>query len=40
MADLMAACLASGTSTAAATRATAEAMGGPIADLLNECVVR
>ncbi len=40
VADLMAACLASGTSTAAATRATAEAMGGPVADLLNECVVQ
>ncbi|HAM23583.1 MAG TPA: hypothetical protein DCQ04_15245 [Actinobacteria bacterium] len=40
VADLMAACLASGASTAAATRATAEAVGGPVSDLLNQCVVQ
>lgn len=40
VADLMAACLASGTSLPAATRATAEALGGPAADVLNRCVVQ
>lgn len=40
VADLLAACLASGASTAVATRATAEAIGGPAGDLLNECVTQ
>ena len=40
VADLMAACLASGASTVAATRATAEALGGPVAEVLNQCVVQ
>lgn len=40
VADLMAACLASGASTAAATRATAEALGGPVSHILNQCVVQ
>ncbi len=40
VADLMAACLASGTSTVAATRATAEALGGPVSEVLNQCVIQ
>ena len=40
VADLMAACLASGTSTAAATQATAQALGGPVADVLGKCVTQ
>lgn len=40
VADLLAACLASGASTAAATRATADALGGPVADVLNRCVTQ
>ncbi len=40
VADLLVACLASGASTAVATRATAEALGGPVADVLNQCVIQ
>lgn len=40
VADLLAACLASGASTAVATKATAEALGGPVADVLNQCVTQ
>lgn|GEM_PF-840085 len=40
VADLLAACLASGASTPAATAATASAVGGPSAELLNECVAQ
>lgn len=38
VADLMAACLASGTSTAAATVAVTQALPGPIAKVLGNCV--
>jgi Flp pilus assembly protein TadB len=40
VADLLAACLASGASTPAATSATASAIGGPSAELLNQCVAQ
>lgn len=40
VADLLAACLASGASTPAATAATASAIGGPSAELLNQCVAQ
>jgi len=40
VADLLAACLASGASTAVATKATAEALGGPVAEVLNQCVTQ
>lgn len=40
VADLLAACLASGASTAVATRATAEALGGPVADVLMQSVTQ
>ncbi|NQU36189.1 MAG: type II secretion system F family protein [Actinobacteria bacterium] len=40
VADLLAACLASGASTPAATGATASAVGGPTAELLNQCVAQ
>lgn len=40
IADLLAACLASGASTLAATSATATAIGGPSAGLLNQCVAQ
>lgn len=40
VADLLAACLASGASTVVATKATAEALGGPVAEVLTQCVTQ
>lgn len=40
VADLLAACLASGASTSAATTATAQAVGGPTGELLRQCVAQ
>ncbi len=40
VADLLAACVASGASTPGATAATAQAIGGPSAELLRECVAQ